>query len=58
MTGPPTNLCTEDFFNAMMWGNAVEYVFLHRGDVPIKKFKDFAESYGMHPGEQDIGFEL
>lgn len=55
---PTHELHTEDFFNAMVWGSAIEYVYSHRGDVPIKRFKDFADTYGMHPGEQNIGFEL
>jgi hypothetical protein len=42
----------------MMWGNVVEYVFSHRGDVPIKNFKDFAGCYGMYPRERDIGFAV
>jgi hypothetical protein len=55
---PTHELRMEDFFNAMVWANALEYLFSHRGDVSIEKFKEHAKAFGMFPRQEDMGFEI
>src|SRR5713101_364493 len=46
---PTHELRIEDFFNAMVYANAVEEVFCHRGDVSLEKLKGLTETCGIFP---------
>jgi hypothetical protein len=55
---PTHELRMEDFFNAMVWASAVEYLFSHGADVSMKRLKELAETFEMLPVKEDIGFEV
>ena len=53
---PFHELGIEDMFNALVWANAVEYVFSHRKGVSIQRLEQFAKRYKMEPVEQNTSF--
>lgn len=56
--GPPEfALTVEDYFNAMIWANAHEFVFSHRKDMPVAKLQQIAEEFEMFPVEKSITFQ-
>jgi hypothetical protein len=54
---PTHEIGIKALFNAMVWANAHEHIFSHKGDVSIEKLKEHAKAFDMFPREEDMGFE-
>jgi hypothetical protein len=55
---PTHELGIKALFNAMVWANAHEHVFSHRGDVSIETLRGRAKAFDMVPVLENIGFTL
>ena len=56
MPEPKFPIPVEDYFNAMAWAMADKFVYSHRSDVPMEKFKEIAQNFDMSPVDETIGF--
>jgi hypothetical protein len=56
MPEPKFPIPVEDYFNAMVWATADNFVYSHRSDVPMQKLKEIAQNFDMSPVHEVIGF--
>jgi hypothetical protein len=54
---PTHELGIKTLFNTMVWANAHEYVFSHKGNVSINRLREDAQGFEMVPILETIGFE-
>ena len=47
-----------DFFNAMMWGSAGDYLYSHRRDLRINDLRDFAREYDLRSVIEEMQFRI
>jgi len=48
----------EELVNAMIWASAFKYVFSHRGDFDITRYKEIAERLDIAPVLETQSFQL
>ena len=53
---PKFEIPIEDYFNAMVWAFADEFIYSHRSDVSMASLKQVADIFGMSPVFEDVGF--
>jgi len=55
---PTHELGIKELFNAMIWANAHEYLFCHRGDASIQTLQEHARKFDIFPVLETVSFEL